>query len=150
MLNQEVKSRCEGLAREFLKRIEPWAGKMNAKVLWTERKPFNFGGRVHTPRAVPVREGVTLSAPWCEQYGYEFRARERVEEDTPLRPHGSGIDAMRARDQWRHDTHVLRMPDMPSPWEPLLEMWKLGAMIDKLYDDESKEGPKCLLIEYSQ
>ena len=43
-----------------------------------------------------------------------------------------------------------RMPDVPSPWEPLLAMWELGAMIDDLVDDESKEGPKCRLIEYDR
>jgi hypothetical protein len=29
-------------------------------------------------------------------------------------------------------------------------MWELGAMIDDLVDDESKEGPKCRLIEYDR
>lgn len=42
------------------------------------------------------------------------------------------------------------MPDVPSPWEPLLALWELGAMIDELVDDESKEGPKCKLIEYDR
>ena len=149
-MDRATKLRCEDLAREFMKRIEPWSGRWEARVLWTERKPVVLKTRTFTPQAVPAREGVTLNAPWCEEYSREPRLRAGHDEDYPSKPCGSGWERMRDRDQWRHDTHVLRMPDVPSPWEPLLEMWELGAMIDVLVDDESKEGAKCLLIEYSR
>lgn len=143
-MDESSKYRCEELAREFMKRIEPWAGKLNAKVLWTEREPFTLKLRTVTPAAVPCRDGVTLNAPWCEDYSHEPRLKAHADEDYASKPCGSGWEVMRARDQWRHDTHVLRMPDVPSPWEPLLELWELGAMIDKLTEAE------CLLIEYTR
>lgn len=150
MLTEETKRRCEELAREFMQRTEPWDGVHDAKVLWVTRPERQFAGRTIKPSAVPARQGVTLNAPWCEEYSRDLRLRAAAHEDYPSKPHGSGWERMRDRDQWRHDTHLLRMPDAPSPWEPLLEMWALGAMIDEIVDDESKEGPKCKLIEYDR
>ena len=150
MLTEQAKRRCEALAREFMKRTEPWDGIRDAKVLWTTRPERTFAGRTIKPSAVPARAGVTLNAPWCEEYSRDPRIKNHSDEDYPSKPLGSGWERMRDRDQWRHDTHLLRMPGVPSPWEPLLEMWELGAMIDELVDDESKEGPKCRLIEYDR
>ena len=137
---------CAQLAREFMLRIEPWAGKQNATVTWVTRAPFvsRKTGATYETSATPVREGVTIGASWCSAYGRDPRLHAHVEEDCSSKPHGSGWEAMRARDQWRHDTHMLRMPEVLSPWAPLLEMWDQGAMIDKLSDTE------CHLIEYTR
>lgn len=144
-MTPETKARCEDLAREFIRRISPWEMWTSVKILWTERGTYTLGGVTKRYTAVPTRQGVTLNASWCEAYSRDPRL-------TPNKgmPHGSGWQAMRARDQWRHDTHLVCMPELPSPWEPLLEMWDLGAMIDELVDDGSKEGPKCLLLQYDR
>jgi len=133
MLDQSTKLICEDLARLFLARIAPWGGRTNAKVLWTER-----------PRAVPARWGVTLSAEWCETYARDPRISQALYEAYPNKPHGAGIDAMIARDQWRQELHVLHMPDVASPWEPLLQLWELGVMIDRLEED------RFTLVEYTR
>ena len=144
MLTEQAKRRCEALAREFMKRTEPWDGIRDAKVLWTTRPERTFAGRTIKPSAVPARAGVTLNAPWCEEYSRDPRIKNHSDEDYPSKPFGSGWERMRDRDQWRHDTHLLRMPGVPSPWEPLLEMWELGAMIDEI------AGSTCTLIEYDR
>lgn len=148
MLTEQAKRRCEALAREFMKRTEPWDGIRDAKVLWTTRPERTLAGRPFKSPAVPTRTGVTLNAPWCENYSRALQSRSG--QGYSAKPYGPGWERMRDRDKWRHDTHLLRMPGVPSPWEPLLEMWELGAMIDEIVDDESKEGPKCRLIEYAR
>lgn len=143
MLTQEARTRCEELTREFIKRIEPWGHFVQVKILWTERGTYTLNGASRKYRAIPSRDGVTLNAPWCEAYSQEFR------KSCENKPHGSGWKAMRERDQWRHETHLEQMPSVLSPWEPLLSLWEIGAMIDRLYEDET-EGTRCLLLEFDR
>lgn len=84
------------------------------------------------PTALRARSGVT-DGPWLDRYEEEFNARLREAADRRAidpaaveRPNGVG---MRGRDLWRDALHRRVMPDVPSPWEPLLDLWRLDAQV---------------------
>jgi len=129
----ELERDVERAVAEFARRIEPWMGKpAEALAVWS-------GG----PESLQFRVGLT-TAPWfC---AYQQRV-ERILAQEPAvameMPSGLG---MRGRDLWRDTLHRALLPDHPSPWEPLLELWRLGAMVREVRFDDASYGGTVLVI----
>lgn len=125
----------ERAVAEFVRRVEPWMGKpAEALAVWSRR-----------PESIQFRVGLT-TAPWFDAYQ---RRVERVLAREPAvameMPSGLG---MRGRDLWRDTLHRALLPDHPSPWEPLLELWRLGAMVREVrFDDVAYGGTVLVLAE---
>ncbi len=118
---------AESLARSFMRCTSRWGGIQTEVVTW---------GEPIVPPREPVREGVTLCAPWVDRCAEELCAGRRgpVLPTMDTHPALTDVQRMRARDEARRDWHDSVAPDEPNPWWSLTALWAMGVTINRITD----------------